>query len=114
MQLRRQLHHTLIGVLPAARDPILQKSFQLHDLMLRPFSLPLYDRLATQLGGRFVTQSLSQHGDENCLVLRGNLARDHKPKRCVQRCRSMGIAHVFLQTEANVLRFVECARPARV
>ena len=85
MQLRGQLHHRLVCMLPAPCEPALKKSCQLRDLVLLPLVARLRDFVPTQLGGFIVTQRLCQKVDENRLVLGAGIVRDHEAK-----CRMKG------------------------
>ena len=87
MQLRRQMHHAFVRVLPAFRRLVVQEGFHLRDFMLLPLAGRLRDLALTRLGGRVGAHGLCQSFDENRLVLGERVADHNEAKRCVQRCR---------------------------
>ena len=84
MQLRCQMHHALISMLPARCDPVVNQLAQLRDLGLLPLCARPRDRLPIQLRGFVVAQCLCQHVDENRLVLGRDVAGDHEAEGCVK------------------------------
>lgn len=60
LQPPRQLHHTLIRVLPASRSPVVQEGLQFRELVLLPFPLRLRTRLAISLGRLVVARGMQR------------------------------------------------------
>jgi len=85
MQLRSQVRHAFVCLLPTLGEPVMQERCQLRDLMLLPFATRQCERASLQLGGLVVAQGLRQNIDENRLVLGSALVRDYEAQRRMQR-----------------------------